>query len=301
MNTYGHGLDRDAAERLLDGGPGDPRSGSGALAGVLAAASAPARAGELAGEDAAVSAFQVATVRRSAAARRRGSVFVRLVPLKIAAVVLGTATAASGMVLAGGAMGLPVGPLSSGRESPPPSIPLDRSTSTARPDSEPHAKSGTASPKSSRPALVNLCRVYLAVDPPRRAQELGKPTLRALVDAAGGANRVPGYCAALTPSPGKTQGRDDTATGDGNKKKSTKGPNRGNDGQGEDEGSGGDDDNGDGNGNGNGNGNGPRPSKGAGSKPDKQDSDGDMNEQSSGAPRQRPTAPSPTSTQTSAP
>ncbi|XVQ13176.1 hypothetical protein ACQP1W_11730 [Spirillospora sp. CA-255316] len=286
MKTYGHGLDRDAAERLLDGGPGDPRNGSGALAGVLAAASAPARDGELAGEDLAVSAFRVAAARRSATPRRRGFAFARLVPVKIAAVALATATAASGMVLVGGIMGLPVGPLSSEPDSPPPSIPLDGTKSSARPDDPgPRTRSGSASPKApSRPALVNLCRVYMATEPSKRAQQLAKPSLRVLVDAAGGVNRVQEYCAALAPSPRKTQGRDGTASGDGatNKKRATKGPQNGNE-QGDDEGSGGDDDTG--------NGDGTEPQKGYMPKPDRSDPDTDdeMSDEASGASRQRPT------------
>ena len=44
-----------AAERLLDGGPGGPP----ALSRLLAAASAPGRLSELAGEEAAVAAFRV--------------------------------------------------------------------------------------------------------------------------------------------------------------------------------------------------------------------------------------------------
>ena len=241
MNTNRHELDREAAERLLDGGPGDPRAASGALAAVLAAASAPARDAELAGEDVAVSAFQVAAAGRSAAAqepprrRRRGAGPVRLVPAKIAAVVLATATAAGGMALAGRVMGLPANPLSPDEERPAPTVSPDEAKSPVAPGSGPHPESGEPSSKASRrAAMVNLCRAYQGAEPSKRVQQLGRPPLRALADAAGGAHRVPEFCAGLAP-PGKAKGRQGTTpaqskgpAANATKNRSGKGPENGN-------------------------------------------------------------------------
>ena len=53
-------IDRDMAEQLLGGAPGGRTGGHDALAGLLAAAAAPAADGELPGEQAALAAFRVA-------------------------------------------------------------------------------------------------------------------------------------------------------------------------------------------------------------------------------------------------
>ncbi|WP_158581360.1 hypothetical protein [Actinomadura spongiicola] len=83
------GFDERAAERLLDGAGGDVR-----LRALLTAAAAPARPGELAGEDAAVAAFLAAPrpARRSRAAALR-----RFLTIKALAVVGGS------LILTGGA------------------------------------------------------------------------------------------------------------------------------------------------------------------------------------------------------
>lgn len=51
--------------------------------------------------------------------------------------------------------------------------------------------------------MAGLCRAYLAAAPSERARELGRPSLRALVEAAGGASKVPAYCADLAEPPRK--------------------------------------------------------------------------------------------------
>jgi hypothetical protein len=63
-------LDRAAAEDLILGGPQAWRCDPRRLAGLLAAASAPARPGELAGEEGAARAFR--TIARHRAGARRG-------------------------------------------------------------------------------------------------------------------------------------------------------------------------------------------------------------------------------------
>ncbi|WP_344598116.1 hypothetical protein [Actinomadura vinacea] len=224
MNTDGQRLDHDTAERLLDGVPFDPDLRADGLADLLAAASGPAREGELAGEDAAVAAFRAAAFRRAAAPPARSWFrFARLAPVKIAAVAVATATAAGGMVLAGGAMGLPIGPLSSHTDSPQSPVPVDGPKASASPQARPGVKTTTEAPGPSRSTLVALCRAYGAIAPSRRAQELAKPSLRMLVNAAGGVSKVPGYCAWLAPSSQKSQRQDGSSTGEGSDPKKGKG------------------------------------------------------------------------------
>ncbi|MES9605467.1 hypothetical protein [Actinomadura sp. NPDC000929] len=87
-------LDPRAAERLLDGAGGHAE-----LRELLAAASAPARPGELAGEDAAVAAFLAAPrpARRSRAAALR-----RFLTVKVIAVVGGSILLSGGVAFATG-------------------------------------------------------------------------------------------------------------------------------------------------------------------------------------------------------
>ncbi|MEH0974713.1 hypothetical protein V6U77_26620, partial [Micromonospora sp. CPCC 205546] len=70
--------DRGASDRLLDAARADaPRTpdvvGSEPLARLLSAAAAPARPGELAGEEAAVAAFRAARAARAAGAPPRAA------------------------------------------------------------------------------------------------------------------------------------------------------------------------------------------------------------------------------------
>ncbi|MFF5259250.1 hypothetical protein ACFY4C_09925 [Actinomadura viridis] len=195
----------DAAERLLDGASGDPWTTPEPLVGLLAAASAPARDGELDGEEAAVAAFHTASSRSARAAReagRRRSGLTRLLPVRVAVVALATTAAAGGVAVAGHVNGLPLGPLSSKQTPSSSGGPLGGSGTSLSPDGTP-PDGRAASPSATPPAMAGLCRAYLAADPSDRARELDRPSLRALVEAAGGASKVPAYCAALAESPRK--------------------------------------------------------------------------------------------------
>ncbi|MET8542518.1 hypothetical protein ABZW03_17955 [Kitasatospora sp. NPDC004799] len=116
-------IDRDAAERLLGGAVGAPSAGQdasltgpdggpGQLARVLAAAAAPATAEELAGEEAALTAFREASLAPDPTVtpvRRRSmatAALARAFSTKATAVVLGT-TALCGVAVAAGTGNLP--------------------------------------------------------------------------------------------------------------------------------------------------------------------------------------------------
>ncbi|GGP99602.1 hypothetical protein BKA00_005661 [Actinomadura coerulea] len=87
-------LDPRTAERLLDGAGGHPE-----LRELLAAASAPARPGELAGEDAAVAAFLAAP---RPARRSRTAALRRFLTAKVIAVVGGSILLSGGVAFATG-------------------------------------------------------------------------------------------------------------------------------------------------------------------------------------------------------
>ncbi|MEV7772762.1 hypothetical protein [Kitasatospora sp. NPDC086791] len=116
-------IDRDAAEQLLGGAVAAPSAGQeasltgpdggpGQLARVLAAAAAPATAGELAGEEAALAAFREASLTPAPVVtpvRRRPmatAALARAFSTKAVAVVLG-ATALCGVAVAAGTGTLP--------------------------------------------------------------------------------------------------------------------------------------------------------------------------------------------------
>ncbi|MFE6056901.1 hypothetical protein ACFQ6N_39700 [Kitasatospora sp. NPDC056446] len=116
-------IDRDAAEQLLGGAVAAPSAGQdasltgpdggpGQLARVLAAAAAPATAGELAGEEAALAAFRAASLTPDPVVtpvRRRSmatAALARAFSTKAAAAVLG-ATALCGVAVAAGTGNLP--------------------------------------------------------------------------------------------------------------------------------------------------------------------------------------------------
>ncbi|MBM7074751.1 hypothetical protein [Micromonospora humida] len=220
----GRPVSRAEAERLLDStGPGTVPSTDDPLTRLLAAAAAPARVDELAGEQAALAAFRAA---RGAAApgpapavRRRP----RLSTGVVAWIAALAATATAGVAFAAAALDRPA-------ERTPGPVPSATATATAtatgadtdRPSpyrSEPQRQSpsrrpgGTvpgggpsappAPPGHSGPAntgkLVGQCRAYLAMPPPQRAKALTRPGYADLVAAAGGADRVEAYCRTLVP------------------------------------------------------------------------------------------------------
>ncbi|GIJ54852.1 hypothetical protein [Virgisporangium aurantiacum] len=225
-------ISRREAAHLLDRSPiGDEHPG---LADLLAAATAPARSDEVAGERAAVAAFRreyrpadtgtapapgtvpaagvaagSATGRRGSTARRpathrpgprrlpgRGVVVAALAT--VVALVGGTAYAAGS-----GRLPDPVQrqlhEALAGVGVPPPD-PRDTPTRTL--------VSASPVPSGSSPAdvrLLGLCRAWQAARAAPGAPQPRPDDKRALVEAAGGANRIEAFCAALVATaPGAT-------------------------------------------------------------------------------------------------
>jgi hypothetical protein len=237
-----HRIGRASAEDLLDGAPASSVGPDDRLARLLTAAAAPARAGELAGEEAAVAAFTAEQFfpaepagpapRRSPLSKVHG---LRLLGLAAACGSAGVALAAATGVF-------------SGSSPPRPSTPATRpSVTAAGPASRAAASSGTsagtraASPGTSAPAsagstvpalttqLTGLCtevarqiaapnsgtagsslsvtRLEQALASPAVAGVLTSPAFTPLTAVTGGAAGVPDFCAILLglpqlPAPG---------------------------------------------------------------------------------------------------
>lgn len=192
----GRRLDRRTAEQLLRGAPADAPD---ALAGLLAAAAAPPRDGELGGEPAAMTAFFEAVQHVNAPQPRSPSMIksisAKLLTAKVAAVV--AALFAAGGVAAAAVTGAlplpgsdaPAAPSASTHAQPPAGA-SDAATT--------HAPAGTRpsdhpSPSPS-PSLVGLCHAYSAGDKAEHGKALESPAFAELIAAAGGKSGVDGYC-----------------------------------------------------------------------------------------------------------
>lgn len=192
-----YGLDPDTADRLLDGG----RDGPPRLSALLAQASGPGHAGELAGEDAAAAVFRSAQAvpveprRRIVTAR-----WARWVSVKTAAIAL--ALAAGGVAVAAGTGVLP-SPLRIGAAPPirtPQPAAVVSASATGR-GSGGGSAAGGASPSAS---LYGLCTAFLAqigATPEKATQD---PTYPELIAAAGDVGNVTSYCHRLLNGPSGT-------------------------------------------------------------------------------------------------
>lgn len=219
-------LDQETVERLLDGSCGDAPAAPRALVRCLDAARAGPRSGELDGEAAAVDEFRAAraaapadgsTVRVdrrgpvAGSARRRPAGaggdaddrtarrFATLIGVKIAVATV-AATLTGGVALAAVTGGLPgttrdetapPGPTATAAAPSPTPTPSPPTVRPTRPATGPTA----GAPNLSSPA--GLCVAYRAVGEVERGRALAAPPFAGLVAAAGGPDRVPGYCAGL--------------------------------------------------------------------------------------------------------
>ncbi|MET9631157.1 hypothetical protein ABZX92_27205 [Lentzea sp. NPDC006480] len=168
----------------------DHRAEHDRLSDLLAAATAPARDHELAGEQAAVTAFRAA--RLTAAPQPRRPRMLSLLSVKIAATAV---AAAGGIALAAAAGALP----GQQREEPAPAADTNvvstTSTTTAKNTQTPDQKpDNTASPS---PSLKGLCQAYTSGAGEDHGKARENPAFSALITAAGGADRVPAFCSGL--------------------------------------------------------------------------------------------------------
>jgi hypothetical protein len=189
-------ISRETAERLLGGALTPPPEGAEQLAALLAAASAPARPHELAGEAAAMAAFRAhpPTVRRWS--------LRRAVTIKVAAVVA-AAVAAGGVALASSA-GLLPNPFQAPGVQGSPSSPASPGDGSHPPMTTPGTGAHTPPPE----ALPGLCHSYQAKPPAERGKALEAQPFDALVRAAGGPEHVDGFCERVLASPEPDKSKD---------------------------------------------------------------------------------------------
>jgi len=183
-------INRVEAERLLDGHPGT--GVSALLAARLRAASAPAHPDELAGERAALSAFQAAAQLDPNPRQRRPSMLkialAKLLTVKAAAAAAAVTAGAGGIALAAGTgllpIELPTGPASpSGTHAP--ASPGEQSSSDGN---------GGDPAGHPSPSMVGLCQAFAAEVGNDPGKALESPAFQALITAAGGADKVDGFC-----------------------------------------------------------------------------------------------------------
>lgn len=193
-------MDRKTAEELLRG----DRAGH-PLTELLAAAKAPATAGELSGEADALAAFRAAAQSPDVVPRRRRSMLAKLLTLKVAAAAFACTATVGGVALAASTGALP-NPIGSERPSHSPSHSASRSPSAS------HAPrpSFSARPVPSGSALPDLCREWAGKDRDHRAKALDDAHFGELVKRAGkkDRNRVEQFCGLREPAPsGKPSAR----------------------------------------------------------------------------------------------
>lgn len=186
-------MDSETVERLLDGAPVDPQDGQHPLMLLLSAVRAAPCPSELAGEVAAVRAYRMArlgTPLAVPAAPRRG---FTLTGIGVRAALAGLLVASTGGVaLAAGVLPNPLHPQGPPTTPSTPAVtPADSPTNGTGPRPTPPGASGRPGPD---PSAVGLCRAYRAEAGDNPGQALDNPAFAGLVHAAGGRDRVPGYC-----------------------------------------------------------------------------------------------------------
>jgi hypothetical protein len=235
-------LDDETVERLLTGelSPAQAPPGYAGVAALLAATVAPPSPEELSGQAAALAELRAATRPRRVAGTWRATRPPRRRRAGLAAVVLVGAVATGGAAAAAsGHLPGPVreaarsilGPLGGGAPAPP-----SRPGSPPGPVATggPASAGATTGPQGSQPtgtavrrpastaaagaaAAVDsegLCRAYLAGEGDEQGKKLEATVFQALAKAAGGAEKIDDYCAALLPGEAKPKDKDQPPPGD---------------------------------------------------------------------------------------
>ncbi|MCK9878510.1 hypothetical protein MXD59_22555 [Frankia sp. Ag45/Mut15] len=176
------------AERLLRGDPTNAGIGPDPLADLLAAASAPARDGELDGEQAAVAAFREARLGHVPQPRRKPMLKLMLanaLATKVAAAAVG-ATVLGGAAVAASTGALPF----TGGDGSTVSATATPSATVTTPEV------AVASPGATVSAsLLALCRTYATATATSSVTAPDSPSMTTLITAAGGRDKVGPFCA----------------------------------------------------------------------------------------------------------
>src|SRR6266542_399290 len=196
-------LDEGTAERLLTGGldPADAPPAYMRTAMVLEAIAAPPSSDELADEAAAVATL--AAVARSSphrAARRRPTVFTKVLSAKMAAAAAIAALSVAGV--AGAATGTLPDPAQRvahqvlGAAGVP--APDDHASDTHGSSQADHSPTG---PDATGAAKAGLCRAWQAGQGADHGKKADAVAFKALAEAAGGSDKIADYCEDVTTAP----------------------------------------------------------------------------------------------------
>jgi hypothetical protein len=178
--------DQDTLDRLLDGplDPADAPAGYGGLARLLAVATAPATPEELAGEQVVLAEFRaVLQSRRPTLVPRRAPMLSKLFTVKAAAAALIAVLSVGGVAIAATGL-LP----DQARDV------ADRASSTTAASAAGQGL-GRAAVADLDKATQGLCRAWQAGNGTDNGSRADSPAFQALAAAAGGADKVAGYCA----------------------------------------------------------------------------------------------------------
>jgi hypothetical protein len=231
-------LDEETVEQLLSGrlSPSQAPPRYAEVAALLAATAAPPTPEELAGQAAALAELRAVTRVRAVGSRRaRAAKPPRRRRFTLAAVVVvgalvtgGVAAAATGRLpgpvqeaarsildTAGGAEpGTPTQPApaqGSHASTPGPAGAGQRTRPTAAGGPGPATTGAAASPN---PNLEGLCQAYLSSKGAEKGRKLESAAFQPLVHAAGGKEKVPGYCQDLLPEDKKDKAKKEPAPPD---------------------------------------------------------------------------------------
>ncbi|MCY0937414.1 hypothetical protein [Streptomyces sp. H34-S4] len=204
-------IDQSTAEQLLGRGPVASSGDHDALAGLLAAAAAPAAESELAGEQAALAAFRAIRLAPDPVPQhhpRRGpmptSTLAKLLSAKVAALVV--ATALGGVAVAAGTGHLPAALGGDPARSEPGSAATSAAPTSGGATSGAAAPSITRRPVTPVPTdLMEPCRAYARAIGANPKGVPAEQRFAFLVAAAGSPENVPRYCAPVvdaTAGPG---------------------------------------------------------------------------------------------------
>jgi hypothetical protein len=204
--------DQDPLERLLDGrlDPASVPTGYGGLARLLAAAAAPAAPDELAGERLAMASF--AAVLRSPPpilSPRRTAVPRKVLTMKVAAAALvavlsigGVAAAATELLPDQASPAADKAQHTTGADAAAHGLGKDavaRMGGTARAGSSGgQGRAAAVGPDATGAARAGLCRAWQAGQGADHGHRAESVAFQALVDAAGGADKVAAYCHDVT-------------------------------------------------------------------------------------------------------
>jgi hypothetical protein len=204
-------LDQGTADRLLDGtlNPADAPPAYAAVASVLAAAAAPPRADELTGEAEALDRFAATSqaARSGGRARRRRTARIAVATaavlgvLSVSGIGLATGVLPQTGAWLGRTVDAVVGPGRAG-DAPTPATPPTATVATATVPSSRAPTQGPVPSSTARHATgvatpeERLCIAWQA----GQGKKMHAAAFQALAAAAGGADKIPAYCAALPPA-----------------------------------------------------------------------------------------------------